>query len=159
MEVLLISDQELSEATPLGGNIDPAKFKLCIQDAQISALEEILGETLYEKLKLGGLSGDYQILLDKYVKPFLIRQAAIEYLLMGSYQVANGGIYKHTPSNGTPVEKDEVSMMVSNQKFKAEMYQERMQRFLDKTQFPEMDYNTDSNVNPTNSTGGTFDFI
>ena len=75
METLLLSDLDITQNTPLGGNIDVDKYRFCIADAQLSKLEEILGETLYERLKTdysgNVLSGSYAVLYDKYVKPFL----------------------------------------------------------------------------------------
>ena len=73
MEYLLLSDQELLQNTVLGGNIDTDKYKICVQDAQLSKLIEILGEDLYEKIKTDyendDLSGDYLELYnnDKYL--------------------------------------------------------------------------------------------
>ena len=46
MDALLLTDADLLESTPLGGNIDPDKYRLCVNDAQVSKLEEILGETI-----------------------------------------------------------------------------------------------------------------
>lgn len=155
MDILLLTDADLVGNTPLGGNIDVDKYRLCINDAQVSKLEEILGETLYEKIKTEfsavpkTLAGDYLILYTKYIKPFLIHQSAVEYLLIGSYQIANGGIYKHAPANSSPVEVGEVNFLVKNQRVKAEMYQARMERYLAIMNFPEWAYNSENNVNPT----------
>jgi hypothetical protein len=141
MEALLLNDIDITENTPLGGNIDVDKFRFCIADAQVSKLEEILGETLYEKIKTdytaNTLSGLYAILYDKYIKPFLIHQSAVEYLLVGAYMVSNGGIFKNTPQNGTPVEKNEVDFLVQNQRSKAEMYQARLEKWLVRNNLPE----------------------
>ena len=74
METILLNDNEITESTLLGGNIDVDRYKFCIIDAQISKLEESLGETLYEKIKTdfenNVLTGDYLILHTKYIKPF-----------------------------------------------------------------------------------------
>jgi len=105
METILLNDNEITESTLLGGNIDVDRYKFCIIDAQISKLEESLGETLYEKIKTDfendDLAGNYLTLHTKYIKPFLIHQSALEYLKLGAYHVSNGGIYKHTPSGGS----------------------------------------------------------
>jgi len=141
MEALLLNDIDITENTPLGGNIDTDKFKFCIADAQVSKLEEILGETLYEKIVKdyteNTLTGNYEIAYTKYIKPFLIHQSAVEYLLIGSYMVANGGIFKNTPQNGTPIEKTEVDFLVQNQRSKAEMYQQRLEKWLLRNILPE----------------------
>jgi hypothetical protein len=150
MELLLLNDLDITENTPLGGNIDVDKFRFCIADAQLSKLEEILGETLYERIKsdykTDTLSGNYEILYTKYVKPFLIHQSAVEYLLVGAYMVANGGIFKNTPQNGTAVEKNEVDFLVQNQRSKAEMYQQRLEKFLTRNVIPEYYTYTQSTI-------------
>jgi len=141
METLLLNDLDITQNTPLGGNIDVDKYRFCIADAQVSKLEEILGETLYEKIKkdyaTNVLSGLYLILHTKYIKPFLIHQSAVEYLLVGAYMVSNGGIFKNTPQNGTPIEKNEVDYLVQNQRSKAEMYQQRLEKWLSRNSLPE----------------------
>ena len=166
MDELLLTDLDLVESTPLGGNIDPDKYRFCVHDAQVSKLEEILGETLYEKIKTEfsaipkTLTGDYLVLYEKYIRPFLIHQAAVEYLLIGGYQIANGGIYKHSPANSAPVEVAEVNFLVKNQRAKAEMYQARLERYLVKMNFTEWTYSDDNNVNPTPSKyNGGFSFF
>jgi hypothetical protein len=50
MELLLLNDLDITENTPLGGNIDVDKFRFCIADAQLSKLEK------YWKLCMKGLS-------------------------------------------------------------------------------------------------------
>lgn len=141
METILLNDNEITESTLLGGNIDVDRYKFCIIDAQISKLEECLGETLYEKIKTdfdaSTLAGNYLILHTKYIKPFLIHQSALEYLKIGAYHVSNGGIYKHTPSNGTAIDKNEVDFLVENQRSKAEMYLQRMEKWLAVNTIPE----------------------
>jgi len=74
----------------------------------------VLGEVLYETIVIefenDTWTGDNELLYTKYIKPFLIHASAMEYLKIGAYQVSNGGIYKHTPDNGTPVDKIEVDI-------------------------------------------------
>jgi hypothetical protein len=86
---------------------------------------------LYERIKsdykTDTLSGNYEILYTKYVKP-LIHQSAVEYLLVGAYMVANGVYLKNTPQNGSSRE-NEVDFLVQNQRSKAEMYQQRLKSF------------------------------
>ena len=141
MEDIILSDNEITNNTLLGGNIDVARYRFCIIDAQISKLEEGLGEILYEKIKTdyvaNTLAGKYLILYEKYIRPLLIHQSTMEYLKIGAYQVSNGGIYKHTPVNGTAIDKNEVDFLVENQKAKAEMYMQRMEKWLLINNLPE----------------------
>ena len=131
-DVILLQDNDLTSNTLLGGNIDVDRFRYCILDAQASKLEVIYGDELYAKMiaDFGTYAGEYLTLYNNYHRPFLIAQAAVEYLLVGAYQVANAGIFKTTPQNGSPTDKVENDYLVKNYKLKAKMYEERLVRYL-----------------------------
>jgi len=138
-----LKENELTKNTVLGGNIDIDLYIPCIADAQRTRLEEILGETLFKKIDVDfgndDLSGLYLTLFDDYIKPFLIHQSAVEYLLVGAYKVNNNGIFKAQPENTVAVDKTEVDYLVKNQRLKAEMYQGRLERWLALNVLPEYD--------------------
>jgi hypothetical protein len=161
-DIYLITYSELTNATPLGGNIDVDRYKFCILDAQRSKIRELLGDTLYEKIESdydsNTLSGIYRTLYEQFVKPILIHQSAVEYLTIGSFQVANGGIFKHTPQNGTPVEFSEVKHLIDSQKVKVEMYVERLNRWLIRVRPTEYNWYYENIVNPMPTYGGSLNF-
>jgi hypothetical protein len=163
MEILLLNDNDITKNTILGGNIDVDKYKYCIADAQTAILEEVLGEALYEKIKedfdADTLTGDYLVLHEKYIVPFLIHASAMEYLKDGAYMVNNGGIYKHSPENGQTVEKNEVDYLVQNQRAKSEIYQQRMEKWLCKKNLPEYKFQSDNIVNPKTNKLSNWRFI
>jgi hypothetical protein len=138
---ILLKENELTKNTFLGGNIDVDLYVSCIADAQRSKLEEILGETLYNKISVDfekdDLSGLYSTLYEDYIKPFLIRQSAVEYLLIGAYKVNNNGIFKMQAENTVALDKSEIDNLVQNQRLKAEMYQGRLERWLALNTLPE----------------------
>jgi hypothetical protein len=76
---------------------------------------------LYERIKsdykTDTLSGNYEILYTKYVKPFN-HQSAVEYLLVGAYMVINGVYLKIHRKQFAAVEKNEVDFLVQNQRSK-----------------------------------------
>ena len=100
---ILLTDNELSKNTLLSGNIDKDKLRQCILDAQAERLEVLLGEKLYEKIctdyDADTLVDDYLTLYTDYIKPFLIRQSALEYLKIGAFSVSNNGISQPTSQN------------------------------------------------------------
>lgn len=165
MSQLLILTTDLTTSTPLGGNIDIDRYTFCIIDAQNSKVKEILGDTLYTKIEkdfaVNSLSGIYLTLYDEFVKPIIVHQSAVEYLTIGSFQVSNGGIYKHTPANGTPVEMSDVKYIIDAQRLKVEMYVERLHRWLIRVYPIEYQYHYENIVNPTfkSSSGLNFDFV
>lgn len=163
MEILLLRDNEITENTILGGNIDVDKYKFCIQDAQLSVLIETLGEDLYEKIctdfENDNLTDKYLTLYDKYINPFLIRQSAVEYLKIASFTVANGGVFKMTPQNGQSVESSDIDNLVTNYKHKADIYLSRLEKYLCKENFPEWKSDSENIVNPTYPKLNSFSFL
>lgn len=141
MITLLIRPSEITEMTPLGGNIDVDKIKPVIFDVQITVIEPLLGTNLYNKIitdfENDDLSGDYLELYDNYLKPILRHQIFAEYVEIASYSVDNGGIFKHQPENSQIVEKSEVQYLAQTQRTKAQMYVDRAQRYLCNKNMPE----------------------
>jgi hypothetical protein len=152
---ILLKENELTKNTLLGGNIDIDLYIPCIADAQRTRLEEILGETLYNKICLDfendDLEGEYLTLYEGYIVPFLIAAAAVEYLLIGAYKVNNNGIFKAQPDNSIAIDKTEVDYLVNNMRLKSEMYRDRMFRWLAKFHLPEYVSSSNNIVNPIRS--------
>jgi hypothetical protein len=152
---ILLRENELTKNTLLGGNIDIDLYIPCIADAQRIRLEEILGETLYNKICLDfendDLENEYLTLYEGYIVPFIIAAAAVEYLLIGAYKVNNNGIFKAQPDNSVAIDKTEVDYLVNNMRLKSEMYQDRMLRWLYKNNLPEYVSSSTNIVNPMRS--------
>ena len=150
--VVLLKDNVLTENTPLGGNIDVDKLRQCILDAQATRLEELLGEELYNKIVEDysdeTLEGDYLKLYEDYLVPFLIRQSAVEYLKIGAYSIGNNGIVVPTPQNTTAITEAQLASLINTQETKADMYADRMYRWLCKNSLPEWNSSSDKVVNP-----------
>lgn len=150
--VILLNDNDLTKNTVLGGNIDVDKLRQCIIDAQITRLEELLGETLYDKIETDfvaeTLSGLYLTLYTDYIKPFLIRQGAVEYLKIGAFTVANNGIFQAQPNNGQAITEESLSNLINAVRIKADMFAERMRKYLCKNHIPEYASNSENIVNP-----------
>jgi hypothetical protein len=78
----------------------------------------------------------------------------VEYLPMGSVTVANGGAFRHTPENATPLDKSEVDSLVSQERDFAVYYSKRLIDYLcaNNTLFPEYSSNTNEDVDPSTNT-------
>lgn len=139
--VILLKDNEISENTVLGGNIDVDRLRICIQDAQETRLEYLLGERLYEKIcedyENETLVDDYLILHRDYIKPFLMRQGAFEFLKIGAFAFGNNGITLPAPQNTQSISSDMLGELLNQMQNKADMYAERMFKYLNKTNFLE----------------------
>ena len=131
---LLITPQQVVAKTPLGGNIDFDKIVPCIEDAQVTDLEPLLGQILYDKItadyQSDTLAGLYLTLYNDFIVDFLIRASAKNLLLVLAYQISNGGVYKHTAENADSVSKAEVDYLMIQQRSKQEVYGIRMQKWL-----------------------------
>ena len=153
--ILLITPQQVIDKTPFNGNIDYDKLVPCIQDAQVTDLEPLLGQILFDKIldeyEAETLTGLYLDLYNKFLVDYLIRAAAKNYFLIGAYQIANGGIYKHTAENAEAISKSEVDFMMVQQRSKMEVYGLRMTRWLVYNKIPEyLEYSDSVNARPIN---------
>jgi len=139
--ILLITPQQVITKTPIGGNIDFDKIVPCIEDAQITDLEPLIGSKLYDKIILektnNTLSGLYLTLYNDFITDYLIRASAKNLLLVLAYQMVNGGVYKHTAENAESVSKSEVDFLMVQQRSKMELYGLRMQKWLSKNKITE----------------------
>lgn len=141
METLLIKPEDITQFTPMGGNVDIDKYTPVIYDVQVLVIEPLLGEELYKKIKEDfkndDLSGKYLELYDNHLKPILRHQVFAEYVEIGSFSVANAGIFKHQPDNSEVVSKSEVQYLASTQRTKAQTYIDRAEKWLRKSGLPE----------------------
>jgi len=139
--ILLITPQEVINKTPFNGNIDYDKIVPCIEDAQIMDLEPLIGQVLFDKILLqkenNTLSGKYLLLYNNFIIDYVIRASAKNVLLVLAYQIANGGVYKHTADNAESVSKEEVDYLMAQQKSKMEAYGLRLQKWLRFNNIPE----------------------
>lgn len=123
---ILISEQQIKDTTPIGGNVDTAKLLPAIKTVQNSNIKQILGSELYEKLQQDyeddTLSGDYEDLLYDYIQPMIIHQGTAYYLTYGAYQFGNKGAYKASSETSTSLTKDEVDYVVKSQEKLYQMY-------------------------------------
>ena len=150
---ILLTDNELSKNTLLSGNIDKDKLRQCILDAQTERLEVLLGEKLYEKIcddyDADTLEDEYLTLYTDYIKPFLIRQSALEYLKIGAFSVSNNGIFQPTSQNAQPISDAQLQVLKDEMSIKANAYADRMHRWLKKNNLPEYECDSENIINPT----------
>jgi len=135
----LISIEYLKASSLVDWNVTPEKILPYIIEAQELKLEPLIGTKLYRKLQENSLTFEYELLLDKYVMKYLLHQALSSYLKVAAYNVQQGGIYRHNPTDADPVEHFEISLLVKNEQYKSDEYSKRMVNFLKKypTYYPE----------------------
>ena len=146
---LFITPKNLKQNTFIDGNVDVDKFLQFIKIAQQIHIQNYCGTPLYDKISQdiidGDLTGNYLSLVQDYIQPMLIHYAMIDYLPFAAYQVANGGVFKHTSENSESVSKAEIDTLIDRHRSFAQFY---TRRFIDYMNFnsnlyPE--YNASSN--------------
>jgi hypothetical protein len=154
---LLVTDTEITNASMLGGAIDVERLRQCVLDAQVTRLEELLGQDLFDYYQINEtVTGLYATLLNDYIKPFLIKQSEVEYLKIGAFNIANNGIFLHQPQNAASIDDRNLSLLISQARSKADMFADRMVRWLCKNTIPEYARNSNNVVNKQRNTIGSW---
>lgn len=140
----LITSQEIKSNTSMGGNTDPDKYMHLLRDVQVLILEPVLGTKLYDKIitdfNEGGtnnLTGDYLTMFDDYIKPVLWHSVYAQYLRDGIVLAKNTGIYENSPENASPADIENIKYVAKASQSKADVYIERLERFLCDKNIPE----------------------
>ena len=154
MKALFISRSDLVKKSVLNGNIDADKFMQYIEIAQDIELHKLLGTKLYDKLMAdiiaSSISGDYSVLMG-YIKPVLIHYATIEYLYYAGFEVANGGVFRHSSENSAAASVQEIEMMIDRERKTAKQYADRLVDYIcaNPNSFPEYYQNSTGDLSPS----------
>ena len=149
MATYLITSQEVKSNTSMGGNVDSDNIMHLIFDAQIMVLENILGTALYNRIvndfDLGNLSGIYLRIFVIYIKPVLWHSTYAAYLREANVLAKNGGVFTNTPEEATATPLENIQYVAKNAQSKADVYIERLTRFLCDNDVPEYDNEQENN--------------
>ncbi len=133
----LVTIQQIKNSTSIGGNVDADKLHHLIDDAEALVLEPALGTALYNKIVTdfneGGtnnLSGNYLTLYNNYIIKILCYTVYADYLRDGFILAQNTGIFQNTPDDKGGADLSDVQFVAKQNKSKADVYLERMERFL-----------------------------
>ena len=104
-KVLFIQAKDIKEFTASSGSVDVDKILPHLYKSQTIEVQRLLGTKLYDKLisdiTAGTLTGNYQTLVETYIKPILIHYAMMYALPYLSVTISNGGVYRNNPENAT----------------------------------------------------------
>jgi hypothetical protein len=133
-DILLITNDELTTKSPLGGNIDVDKYSFIINESQVFVIEPILGTKLYKKILVdyaaNTLAGVYEKLVNDYIQPIIICNVSAEFITVSSLNVSNGGVFRYSPQDMESASMKDVEYLANKQRAKADVYIERLQRYL-----------------------------
>ena len=156
--VLFIDRTDLVRNSILDGNVDTDKFVFFIQTAQEIHIQNYLGTKMYNALINAILAGidlpenaRWKTLLDEYVVSMHIWFTQVDYIPFASYQIRNGGMFKHRSENAETVSKDEVDYLVEKARTNAEWYSRRFIDFMsfNQTLYPEYTSNSNDDIYPS----------
>jgi hypothetical protein len=151
---LFITAKDLKANTLIDGNVDVNKFLQFIKIAQQIHIQNFLGGRLYNKISdeitAGTLQDPYLSLVRDFIVDMLIHYAMVDYLPFAAYQVANGGVFKHTSENSESVTKEEVDTLIDKHRSFAQFYTRRFIDYMDfhNNEFPEYNSNQNEDMYP-----------
>jgi hypothetical protein len=127
--------------------VDTDKILPHIKTSQDIQLQSIIGTKLLEKCKdlveadaLSTAGNEYyKTLVEDHIAPALVYYCMVDFIPFAAFEIANGGIYQHTPENTTPLEMADISKLVQLYRDKAEFYGARLEDYLcaNSSHFPE----------------------
>ena len=155
--VLFINRTDLVRNSILDGNIDTSKFVQFIKLAQEIDVQQIIGTNMYDGLSAAIPNIDepgnarWKTVLDDYIAPMLIWFAQVDYIPFASYQIRQGGMFKHRSENAETVSKEEVDYLTEKARTNAEWYSRRFIDFMsfNETTYPEYTSNTNDDIFPS----------
>ena len=156
--VLFIDRTDLVRNSILDGNVDTDKFIFFIKTAQEIHIQNYLSTQMYDALTAAIVAGidlpanaRWKTLLDEYVVPMLIWFTQVDYIPFASYQIRNGGMFKHRSENAETVSKEEVDYLVEKARTNAEWYSRRFIEFMsfNQTLYPEYTSNSNDDIYPS----------
>ena len=151
---LFITPKDLKQNSLIDGNVDTDKFIQFIKIAQEIHIQNFLGTRLYDKISAdiiaSNLSGDYLELVNDYIQPMLIHFAMVDYLPFASYELRNGGLFRHRSENAENPTKEEVDFLTQKHRNFADFYTRRFIDYMNYNQssFPEYNTNSNEDMNP-----------
>jgi len=155
--VLFINRTDLVRNSIIDGNVDTDKYIQFIKLAQEIHIQNYMGTKMYEGLTAAMPNIDQPVnarwknLLDDYIVSMLIWFAQVDYIPFASYQIRNGGMFKHRSENAETVSKEEVDYLVEKARTNAEWYSRRFIDYMsfNQTLFPEYTSNTNDDIYPS----------
>ena len=154
---LFINRTDLVRNSILDANISTDKFIQFVKIAQEIDVQQIMGTDLYNGLSAAmpniedSSNVRWKTILDDYIVPMLIWYAQSNYYPFATYQVKQGGVFKHTSENSVSVDKNEIDFLVEKARTNEEWYSRRFIDFMSFNQatYPEYTSNTNDDIYPS----------
>lgn len=162
-EVLFIDENYIKKYTWINGSVDPLMLYPAIYLAQDEKIQQYLGTDLYYKIKddleANTISGNYLLLLDRFIRRATCWWAMYEVLPHLYVKTDNGSLVQHTSEDTTTISESSYEKYREQTRQKALFFTARMVDYLcyNQSLFPEYLTNvqnqmwSDTNVFPSNN--------
>lgn len=153
-EVLFVNPDYMKRTTQLNGGVEDAVMVPAIILAQDKYIQQYLGTDLLEKLKsdIEGdtLTGNYEALVDGYVRKATVWWSMVEMLPNLYVKLDNGGLVIRTAENTSAIGEDDLHREIENARQNAQFYTTRLVEYLcnNSSLFPEYKSNTGPDMSP-----------
>ncbi len=155
---LFINRTDLVKNTFINGSVDTDRFIQVIKISQFQHLQIYCGTALYDQLSdailNNSVSTDQRALLNDYLQPMLIHYSMVDYIPIASFEIKNGGLFKHTSENGQAATKEEIDFLTQKHRSYAEFYTRRFIDYMSfnaSEKFPKYYENRDEDMYPSKS--------
>lgn len=148
-EKLIIDIEQIQAASMLDLNINEDKLIYACVNAQSIFLEPLIGSAMVRKLQTKDLTFEYELLLERFLNDAIINWGVSESIQGLAYQIAQGGIFKHTASDSELPTPKEIATIRQTYLYRADLFGKRLVDFLNKNKsyYPEYDQNTADGLN------------
>ena len=136
----LMSIPTIFEITSISDNIDESAIQGFLSNAQLRYIETAVGAAMYQDMLADASTGGSKYLdfNEAYLYPALAFLTISDWLPFSHYKIQKKGVTKSGSDNSSPVEIDELSIILKRTEATANFYLNRMVEYLDdnKTLFP-----------------------
>lgn len=160
-DIFLIDVDYIKEKSTVGDNLDPKYLNPCIAKAQVMDLQELIGTKLTKKLceivrdrpTLEPEPTPYDILLEEYVRPFLIPVIQAELLVSNYAKQRNAGNMQYLDTNQSNIPMEDMWKLHHHYENRASFMAKRLTAFIiaNRGNYPEyckIDNCADMHANP-----------
>jgi hypothetical protein len=137
-EKLLVSTETVKANSIIEGNVEPAKLRQCILEAQRIELKSILGARLFgifldsvdDSGSLTGLTSIQTECYEEYIVPLLSKYAEERFVYATSYQLSNIGVAQTNTSNNKSATDESIAKVAKRSRNDADFYAQRLKNFI-----------------------------
>jgi len=153
-QVLLVTAEYVKKYTHLNDAVDQNLIHPSIYAAQDMYIESVIGTDLIVKIKEdtadSSISGNYETLRDKYIRPALAWWVMVDLLPHLAYKMDNGNLVQRTSEDTSPIDDARMKDLKDQAINKARHYTQRLSDYLcaKSSLFPEFSSNTEEKISP-----------